>query len=179
MSKYLLPCECGKGIAIVVSQAGQQIACECGKLLEVPTLRGVRKLKPVPETTSSSRRVAEWGSSRGAIFAGSLILFVIGAAVSYFGYEGLQATPNITREAERETFDKAIDDMSLDETHAMWVHFREHGLGPRGHDPYVNTRIFRAGRQRTLWIGIGLCVVGVLGAIGTTLSQRKKVCGAG
>ena len=174
MSKYLLPCECGKGIAIDPSQAGQQIACECGKLLEVPTLRGVRTLEPVPETTSPSRQAAEWNSSRGVIFAGSLILFVVGAAVSYFGYEGLRATPNITRKAETESFDKAIDEMSLDEVYETWKGIREHGLGERGQNVYVNIRSFRAGRQRILAIGIALCVVGLIGGIGATLGRRNS-----
>ncbi len=174
MSKYLLPCECGKAIAIDASQAGQQIACECGKQLEVPTLRGVRELAQVPESTSPRRQAAEWDASRGMIFAGSLILLVIGAAVSFFGYDGLRATPNITRQAETETFDKAIDDMSLDDAYETWKRIREHGLGERGENPYVNMRSFRAGRQRILVIGIVLCVGGLLGAIGATLGRRKS-----
>ncbi|MDA1051964.1 MAG: hypothetical protein O3C40_15975 [Planctomycetota bacterium] len=181
MSKYLLPCECGKRITVDLSQAGQQIACECGQLLEIPTLRGVRELEPVQQTTSSARQSAEWDSSRGMVFAGSLILFVIGAAVSYFayagfsrfGYAGLRDAPNITHEVERESFDKAIDDMSLDETYEAWRAIREHGLGPRGQNVYVNIRSFRAGQQRLLTIGIVLCVVGMLGAIGSTLGRRK------
>ena len=173
MPKYLLPCECGKAMAIDTSQAGQQIACACGKLLEVPTLRGVRALEPAPEATLTSRQTAEWGSSRGLIFAGSLILLVIGATVSFFGYDGLRATPNITREAETETFDKAMDDMSLDEVYETWKGIREQGLGERGQNVYVNIRSFRAGRQRVLATGIALCVFGLLGAIGATLGRRK------
>jgi hypothetical protein len=174
MSKYLLPCECGKGIVIDASQAGQQIACECGVLLEIPTLRGVRALETVDDATSDSRRSAEWDSSRGLIFAGSLILFVIGAVVAYFGYDGLRATPKISREAETESFDKAIDDMSLEEVYETWKTIREHGLGARGQNVYVNIRKFRADRQRVLTIGIALCVGGLLGAIGATLGRRKS-----
>lgn len=173
MSKYLLPCECGKGIAIDVKQAGQQIACECGKLLEVPTLRGVRKLQPVQASETSSRKTNEWNASRGMIFAGSLILFVIGGTVSFFGYDGLRGTPNITRELERASFDKSIEEMSLDETYETWKRVREHGLGPRGQNVLVNIRAFRSGRQRMLTIGIALCVVSLLGAIGSMLGRRK------
>lgn len=174
MPKYHLPCECGKGIVIDASQAGQQIACECGVLLEVPTLRGVRALEAVDETTSASGQVAEWDSSRGLIFAGSLILFVIGAAVTLFGYDGLRATPKISREAETELFDKAIDDMSLEEVYETWKGIRDHGLGARGQNIYVNIRSFRAGRQRILAIGMTFCVVGLLGAIGATFGRRKS-----
>jgi|CXWL01.1.fsa_nt_gi hypothetical protein len=174
MSKYLLPCECGKGIAIDASQAGQQLACECGKLLEVPTLRGVRELQPAPEAASSRRPAAEWDSSRGMIFAGSLILVIIGAAMTYLGFAGLRTTPNITRELETETFDQRIDDMPLEEVYETWKEIREHGLGERGQDIYVNIRSFRAGRQRLLVIGIVLCVGGLFAAIGATLGRRKS-----
>ena len=173
MSKYLLPCKCGKGVAVDVKQAGQQIACECGLPLEVPTLRGVRALEPVGEIEPSSRRSADWSSSRGMVFAGSLILFVLGGIVSYFGYEGLRATPNISREVERASFDKSIDSMSLDEMYETWKHIRTHGLGLRGQNMYVNIRAFRTGRQRMLTIGIVLCVVGSLGAIGSMLGRRE------
>lgn len=173
MSKYFLPCECGKGIAVDVRQAGQQIACECGQLLEVPTLRGIRALEPVGEIEPSSRQTADWNSSRGTIFAGSLILFVIGGIVSYFGYAGLRATPNISREVERESFDTSIDAMSLDEMYDTWQHVRTEGLGPRGHDMFVNIRAYRTGRQRMLTIGVALCVVGSLGAIGSMLGRRE------
>ncbi|MBI2477798.1 MAG: hypothetical protein HYV60_03865 [Planctomycetia bacterium] len=173
MSKYLLPCECGKGIAVDVKQAGQQIACECGKLLEVPTLRGVRALQPAREIESSSRKTSEWNASRGMIFAGSLILLVIGGAVSFFGYDGLRSTPDISREVEMKSFDQSIDDMSLDETYETWKQVREHGLGVRGQNMFVNIRTYRAGRQRMLTIGLALCIVGSLGAIGSMLGRRK------
>ncbi len=174
MSKYLLPCECGKSIAIETSQAGQQLACECGKQLEVPTLRGIRALDPLPEMAASSRRSAEWDQSRGMIFAGSLVLILIGAAVSFLGYDGLRTTPNITREAETEEFDQRIDEMTLDEIYETWKEVRVQGLGERGQNVYVNIRSFRAGRQQMLVVGIVLCVVGLLGVVGTMLGRRKS-----
>lgn len=173
MSKYLLPCECGKAIVIDASQAGQQLACECGKPLEVPTLRGVRELQPAPETSSQRRRPVEWNPSRGTIFAGSLVLMIFGAAISFLGYNGLQTTPNITREHETEAFDQRIDEMSLDEVYEIWKEIRELGLGERGGNIYVNIRNFRAQRQRLLVIGIVLCVGGLLGAIGANIGRGK------
>lgn len=174
MPKYLLPCECGQGIAVDVSQAGQQLTCECGKLVDVPTLRGVRALEVVEDTASGSRKPAEWDASRGLIFAGSLILFFIGVAVTYYGYEGLRTTPDITREVEKQSFDKAIDDMSLDEIYETWKVIREQGLGERGQNVYVQIRGFRTGRKRLVGIGIGFCVIGLFGTVGATLVRRKK-----
>lgn len=107
------------------------------------------------------------------IFAGSLILSVIGFSVALFAYNGLRGTPNITREVELESFDEAVDDLSLDEAYEMWKNLRNQGLGPRGQNPYVNFRSFRSGRQRILAVGIVLCVAGLLVAIGATLGRRK------
>jgi hypothetical protein len=174
MTKYLLPCECGKGIVIDASQAGQRIECSCGALLEVPTLRGVRELEPVQAATSGSRPTADWDSTRGMIFAGSLLLFVMGAAVVFFGYSGLQATPNITREAEVKLFDKVIDEMTLDEVYEAWKGIREHGLGEQGQNAYVNIRNFRTGRLRIIATGMVLCVVGLLGSLGALWGGRAR-----
>ena len=173
MSKYRLPCECGKGIVIDASQAGQRIACECGAVLEVPTLRGVRALEPVQASASASRPAADWDFSRGLIFAGSIILIVIGAGVAWFGYEGLRAAPKITREDETKSFDKAIDELPPEEVYTIWKDFRDRGLGARGQNSLVEIRNFRAGRQRILAIGLALGAGGMLGAIGATLGRRK------
>jgi len=86
----------------------------------------------------------------------------------------VESNPNITREAETETFDQRIDDMSLEEVYETWKEVRKHGLGERGQDFYVNIRSLRAGRQRLLVIGIVLCVGGLFAAIGATLGRRKS-----
>ena len=40
----LLSCECGQVHRVSRSQAGQEIKCGCGKILPVPTLRGLSDL---------------------------------------------------------------------------------------------------------------------------------------
>lgn len=174
MSKYLLPCKCGKKIPIDLSQAGQQIPCECGTIVEVPTLRGVRELERSEAPVSASESRTEWDPTRGMIFAVSLLLFVTGAAVAYFGYQGLRATPDISNEVEQEEFASAVDDMTVVETYEVWQSIRDSGLGPRGQNVYVNIRKFRSGRKRTLAIGIAMCVIGVVGAIGANVGQSRR-----
>ena len=36
--QYLLPYDCGAKITVTASQAGDQLVCECGKNLDVPSL---------------------------------------------------------------------------------------------------------------------------------------------
>jgi hypothetical protein len=173
MPKYLLPCKCGNAIAIETSQAGQQIVCSCGAQLEVPTLGAIRGLQPAP-TTAPTKPATEWNASQGMLFAGALILMAIGAAAAYFGYVGLRSTPDVSRETEAASFDKTIDEMSLNQVYDVWKAEREQGLGVRGQNVYVNLRNFRAGRPRILVTGIAFCIIGLLGAIGATLSSRWR-----
>jgi hypothetical protein len=74
-AKYLLPCSCGRETPVETTQAGEQIVCECGASLEVPTLARLTKLKrhenePVVYQASSST----WGVRHGWIMVGSIVL---------------------------------------------------------------------------------------------------------
>jgi hypothetical protein len=62
----LLSCECGREIRISQSQAGQEIECACGRMVAIPTLRGLSEL-PVaaPESTANAPNNTR-GTTRGA-----------------------------------------------------------------------------------------------------------------
>ena len=87
--EHLLTCGCGRKILVSRSQAGQELSCECGQRLQVPTLRGFAEL-PVagPETLPAKPRAASitaeserraWGGWRGTIMAISVAMLVISA----------------------------------------------------------------------------------------------------
>ena len=44
--RYLLPCSCGQSVGVEFRQAGGQVRCACGRVLEVPSLRTIRQLEP-------------------------------------------------------------------------------------------------------------------------------------
>jgi hypothetical protein len=82
--KYLLPCSCGNKTPVDVSQAGTRVRCTCGADLEVPTLRGLKRLaQAVPEAAGKVAVGAEspWGARQRVAFIGAL-LFVIGVATA-------------------------------------------------------------------------------------------------
>ena len=60
MSDYLLPCACGQSINVSAAKAGQQVRCECGALVDVPTLRGLAEL-PRP-ASKAPRRGTAWNN---------------------------------------------------------------------------------------------------------------------
>jgi hypothetical protein len=84
MKQYLLPCSCGRKVAVDRSQAGLQTECECGARLDVPTMRGLAELEPVdapaPEATADK---GAWGPPQGLMFLGGLLLCIGLAALAY------------------------------------------------------------------------------------------------
>jgi hypothetical protein len=70
-TRYLLPCACGKDVTVDAKKAGLNVSCACGASLEVPTRRGLERLKRLAETP---REVRGWGPRHGALFLGGLLL---------------------------------------------------------------------------------------------------------
>jgi hypothetical protein len=82
--KYLVPCSsCGAKTPVEIGQAGQTVACSCGRPLEVPSVRALRQLEPVAEEKVAA---AAWNRRKGVVFLGSAILAiaVLAAAVLLF-----------------------------------------------------------------------------------------------
>jgi hypothetical protein len=71
---YLLPCSCGEKLRVRTRQAGEEVVCQCGAVVRVPTMRGLKQLETVKDTefvTAPPR-----SSLQGPIFAiGLLALF--------------------------------------------------------------------------------------------------------
>ncbi len=82
MSQFLLPCACGRRLAIAASQAGQRLRCECGRELDGPTLRELNRLDRV-ETQPSSAPAAGWTGRQGLIFLGAAIAALALAAFAW------------------------------------------------------------------------------------------------
>jgi hypothetical protein len=77
---YLLPCECGQKVRVGRAQAGQSVACTCGKSLSVPTLRGLGVLEAAPAEVKPEAAGRTWSPWQGAAFSGGLAV----AAVALF-----------------------------------------------------------------------------------------------
>src|SRR5688572_6227512 len=82
---YLLPCSCGRNCEVDAGQAGSQVACGCGTVLTVPSIRGLRQLEPAA-TGEAKPATPSWSPVRGAIF--SLGLLLAATAVLFSGFQG-------------------------------------------------------------------------------------------
>jgi hypothetical protein len=76
-TKYLLPCHDGQSVVVTTADAGRNVACPCGKMVTVPTLRGVQSLMRVDEPQSTSAAPA-WSAKQGAMFTIGLCLLLVG-----------------------------------------------------------------------------------------------------
>jgi hypothetical protein len=89
-----LPCTCGRRVRVTTGQAGLTIACECGRALEVPSLRELRALptdEPEPGRT--------WSAPFSAVLAGG-IWAVIGGWVVVWSLLEYASIPPFLREKD-------------------------------------------------------------------------------
>jgi hypothetical protein len=85
MTRYLLPCSCGKSVEVEVGQAGGKTVCICGSALEVPTLRKLRHLPQAkPTQTAGVRRT--WSARKGLITASLALMTLFLTIAAYIRF---------------------------------------------------------------------------------------------
>ena len=90
--QYLLPCSCGQKTRVANAQAGGQVACVCGKLISVPTLRGLRDLELAPPN-QTGRAEPGWSRIQGIVFVIGLLIAAVGLYfVAYYSWRYAQLT---------------------------------------------------------------------------------------
>ena len=174
---YLLPCGCGKKTPVGKAQAGQVVACECGKTLGVPTLRGLRDLELAPaskESTPIARPT--WGPLRGASFSGGLAvaavaLFLSGLNLSY--YSGAKFYSDDPSEQIIGAATNQLDGLAAVELLDEWNNAVKDGLGSMPTPFWIaaqeSAKIYR-------WRSIAfacLSLVGLATAIGAAFFGRR------
>ncbi|MFV1965704.1 MAG: hypothetical protein ACC628_09805 [Pirellulaceae bacterium] len=175
--KYLLPCDCGKSVRIEVSQAGQTVACACGKSLDIPAMRAIRELVPDEpiEVPSAGRR---WSAAHGAGFAIGSLLLVSGLGIGIvshlqYAYMKTQIPPLPSAEATA-AWVAEIDDWSAMQAWEFWQTTRVEEV-PKVSMHALITRRVDGVHQRAL-LAYGIAGGGLLLAIGTMWigAGRKK-----
>jgi len=78
MSRYLLPCSCGRKIPIEPGQAGQTLSCECGASLKVPTMLEMAHLEELA-CESPPEKQTVWGIRQSLTLLG--VVMVLGSLV--------------------------------------------------------------------------------------------------
>jgi len=168
--KYRLPCErCGEKLVIDVSQAGRQLACRCGATLEIPSLRAIRTLEAASDVSDKPRRTS-WNRNRGIVFAGGLIIAVLGlltAASAGMSWYTAKA-PLLPSAHDIEASLADVDELDAPGAWEMWKDLRDQGLGPYYEPAHW---VFKVSVRRVFAVSIGGLVALAVGIAAILLSM--------
>lgn len=123
MSRYLLPCSCGKKHSVAAPQAGGSLACDCGQTITIP---GLRELKLLPPDKAAAEPGPAHATTNavdllGLVFGVSLLLFLGGGAVAaYCGYVITQIDTKDYSELELEHDLNGLESMPADRLFNLW-----------------------------------------------------------
>jgi hypothetical protein len=187
-SMYEITCSsCGKLLTISAGQAGSQLDCECGKVVDVPTIRELRRqFGPVAEVASKAAqkydpRGANDEFNRKILLMSAICLIGIGLTVFgslYFFQRSIQNKGLTERDLQSlEVQRKNFDSIPAPELWRDWTVARDKGLGT--HQPLEE--IINLERARGVWIGaycgLGASGVGLLLLIFAVLLPRRRIAG--
>lgn len=159
MQSHRLRCECGVDLPVTTGQAGGKKVCpHCGKVVDIPPLRDLRRLPLVNEKPVSSR--VRWGFPASLTTAGVVIAMVSWVAAALLS---ARVTP---REAsvvsDPAAIARSFDAAPLPEVYGIWWSVSRVGVD-RGQTP-EETAVNRISRGR-LGMAYALVLFGGLGAI--------------
>lgn len=181
----LLSCECGKTHRVSRSQAGQEIKCDCGKILSVPTLRGLSDLPlaeadPQKSEESSGPRTGRvvtrgaqaaspggWQGWRGITMALAMAGCLIASiSCGWFSLQRWSVDTSYTVEQEIEAGDKAFDELDPNALSSVWYTFGQMGLREKQYPYFYLARLYAD--QRTQFaqiagsIALGFAAIGLV-----------------
>ena len=103
-AKYLLPCSfCQEKIPVELRQAGQQIECDCGASLDIPTMTGIRALQRAEPSPDGQRPTTRWEARHGVLLVGAIVT-VMALCLTTFFYRARPRMPEIEELAPFQTF---------------------------------------------------------------------------
>jgi hypothetical protein len=166
MSQYLLSCQCGETISVRNQQAGESVRCSCGRVLDVPTLRNLRKL-PVVEQGQDESVAAGWTPLRGWLFAiGLPIILIAVVAICYCAFERRKLDLDKPPMEVLTRYHRDLTKIGLLDAWNIWTEVQKAPLSRRGTPTYLihrqRARYLRYITMAALGLGLaGLVAVAV------------------
>lgn len=179
----VLVCECGKEHFVSTSQAGQELQCSCGKIIPVPTLRGLRELPLAQVSTDQLLAAAnrgdltkrQWQGWRGVTLAATMAGFLIAAiCCGWFTMQRLSIDTSYTVAQEQAAGDAMIDSFDPNTLAAMWHTFGQIDMRFKRYPNFYLYQLYAA--ERTQFAKIAGAIAAGFAAIGLViwLSTPKK-----
>jgi hypothetical protein len=176
--QYLLPCPCGNQIAISTSQAGGQVTCQCGKIVSVPTLGGIKKLSSLKQV--EIQQPEPWNLLKGWMFVGGLLLATFGV---YFGITALRKASHLHNkgyvplvQAEKEDeleWTKKLDQTTPEQLLEYWDKLRNLSLGDTHEPMHKVVKNVESTERMKGYIGLGCGLVGAVIFIASLIPQQR------
>jgi hypothetical protein len=172
MPDHLLACSCGQKVRVANAQAGGQVACNCGKLLSVPTLRGLRDLELAPPLEVAGKKPG-WTRLQGITFVLGLLIAAVGLyLIAFYSWRYAQLTvqgsdwlvdrtDDVVRAQEAQ-----INSMSAASLFDEWAKVKEEGLGEQSKPIWVTAKEQIARYVFRMQAGAAALIIGALLAIG-------------
>jgi hypothetical protein len=182
---YEISCTCGQAITVTAGQAGSQISCTCGKLVDVPTIRELRR-QAAPEggaaphaATKYDPRAAQESYSRAALSVAAIGLILGGLVIAgaFFFYQ---------RQVKDQELDPRYMKLIKDQNEKMdqippaplwdeWKFARDKGLG----EHHAWAPVLNKQRAESAWYGVyfgaGATGLGVLLVIFAMMLPKRKL----
>lgn len=181
---YEIPCACGKLLTITAGQAGSQITCECGALIDVPTIRELRRqmaqsgVAPAKQFVPAKGAVPREDFTRGALAMLGMVLVLIGVLTFGALYSFQKSIPQEVHpglfqwvEKSKEQMDKAPPSDLWED----WVICRDKGLGDHSAFPEVVNKARAQGAWSGAYFGLGISGLGLVLLIISAVMPRRSV----
>ena len=175
--RFLLPCECGQTLVIQIGQAGQDIACVCGRTVTVPGMREIRRLQVADQDSAaqSDRHAAAAG------FSPARVVFSLGVAIAFLGLafagfmlvQRAQLDLGLSEVEQRKYEDDIIESFSADLALDAWRELRHAGLGSQ--DPsasLISRKLYNEAGSAIQQALIVTAIAGVLAAIAAVVDRK-------
>ncbi len=168
MSEYKLPCAvCGQSVIVSTRQAGESVSCDCGKPLEVPTMRELRQLDPVPAQSAASKPT--WTAAQGLLFAAGALMTVIAAGSALWLTSLLRRVDTRQPDVGEVEFQYDIETFSLSQTWDMWKQYSLLDIEDRPTPYHVLNRGYAANLRRWLLVNAVIGGIGVAAIVGAVI----------
>ncbi|MDA7978648.1 MAG: hypothetical protein MPJ50_07750 [Pirellulales bacterium] len=171
---YNLPCPfCKSKLHVDSSQSGLDLPCpECGKAVNVPTLRGLQKLEVASQ--ADTQQVWRWGAREGLLVV-AVILILTGLICSYFtgGFS------TVTMQLSDYPAFYPDPELSLEET---WIYFRyleKAGLSSEPEQHIQKIAMQHEQEKLMAWALLSVAGVGCILAVIAVTIFRTKTVGSG
>jgi hypothetical protein len=171
--RHRFPCACGVEHLVVPSEAGQQIRCSCGQVLEVPTLRRLRQL-PTSGSGDSRGTRRTWSTGQGLLFNVGLVILVLALfALAFLGRKRSQLSLERPAFPYQEFVAKEVAQWNVNELWEFWTANREVKLDARPTPDYLIARQLARRLDGFLMVAAAFGVLGLIAVCAAILYRPR------